>query len=115
MTSKVCEGLCKCTLILYSKKHVSNQHVVFQPATVSRCGMIYLEPSALGWDPILKSWLNTLPESYGKDFSKLVDALFQWIVPPCLTFVRKQCKVRDKNNAVYDIQYTQQKMNVFLK
>ncbi|CAB3982986.1 dynein heavy chain 12, axonemal-like, partial [Paramuricea clavata] len=62
------------------------------PATVSRCGMIYLEPAALGWDPILKSWLNTLPESYGKDFSKLVDALFQWIVPPCLTFVRKQCK-----------------------
>ncbi|XP_046853910.1 dynein axonemal heavy chain 12-like isoform X2 [Xenia sp. Carnegie-2017] len=62
------------------------------PATVSRCGMIYLEPSALGWNPILKSWLNTMPESYGKDFRILVDALFQWIVPPCLTFVRKQCK-----------------------
>ena len=56
--------------------------------------MIYLEPAALGWDPILKSWLNTLPESYGKDFKALVDALVQWIVPPCLTFVRKQCKVR---------------------
>ncbi len=65
--------------------------------------MIYLEPTALGWDPILKSWLNTLPESYGKDFSKLVDALFQWIVPPCLTFVRKLCKVRHRNVVVYNL------------
>ncbi|XP_078517697.1 dynein axonemal heavy chain 12 [Lissotriton helveticus] len=63
------------------------------PATVSRCGMIYMEPLQLGWMPLVTSWLNTLPDALKqKDHLALLLDLFDWLIRPALRFLRKVCK-----------------------
>uniref|UniRef100_A0A183SIA1 Dynein heavy chain 7, axonemal n=1 Tax=Schistocephalus solidus TaxID=70667 RepID=A0A183SIA1_SCHSO len=63
------------------------------PATVSRCGMIYMEPLALGWRPLAASWLDTMPEALATGGGReTLDCLFEWAFDPCLDFVRLQCK-----------------------
>ena len=56
---------------------------------VSRCGMIYLEPSMLGWKPLMQSWINTLPKTLTEEHKDLIVSLFTRMVPSCLDFVRK--------------------------
>lgn len=48
---------------------------VASPATVSRCGMVYLEPSILGLLPFIECWLNLIPEAL-KPFSEQLKSLF---------------------------------------
>uniref|UniRef100_A0A671G5X3 Dynein axonemal heavy chain 12 n=1 Tax=Rhinolophus ferrumequinum TaxID=59479 RepID=A0A671G5X3_RHIFE len=55
------------------------------PATVSRCGMIYLEPSQLGWEPLVSSWLNSLKGPLQEpDHQALLRGLFDWLIQPTL-------------------------------
>ncbi|XP_053190892.1 dynein axonemal heavy chain 3 [Scomber japonicus] len=62
------------------------------PATVSRCGMIYMEPHQLGWSPLRDSYMNTLPESLSAEHRELIVDLFDWLVQPCLDFIDRECR-----------------------
>uniref|UniRef100_A0A2K5RBF6 Dynein axonemal heavy chain 12 n=1 Tax=Cebus imitator TaxID=2715852 RepID=A0A2K5RBF6_CEBIM len=63
------------------------------PATVSRCGMIYLEPSQLGWEPLVSSWLNSLKGPLSEpEHQALLRGLFAWLIPPSLKHRKKKCK-----------------------
>mmetsp|Transcript_18334 Transcript_18334/g.32628 ORF Transcript_18334/g.32628 Transcript_18334/m.32628 type:complete len:172 (-) Transcript_18334:167-682(-) len=64
---------------------------VASPATVSRCGMVYLEPHQLGWRPLVLSWIAALPEHMAAHKDHLL-ALFDWLVPVSLRFNRRETK-----------------------
>lgn len=66
---------------------------VASPATVSRCGMIYMEPVSLGWTPLLISWLNTLPPSFRADIKDHLKDMYLRFCPPLLHLIRR-CGVK---------------------
>lgn len=77
---------------------------VASPATVSRCGMVYMEPGALGQEPLIKSWLNTLPPGFKhkKTFIPAIENLFKKYLEQGIHFMRKNCvePVQTVNNNI---------------
>lgn len=76
---------------------------VASPATVSRCGMVYMEPEALGHQPLIDSWLLRLPENIttkSKTFAARLRGMMNHFVNPTLAFVRKHIQevVTSMNN-----------------
>ena len=60
------------------------------PATVSRCGMIYMEPISLGWRPLFRSWLKQRPEGFNDQYKRLLSDMFERFVDPCIGLLRKR-------------------------
>lgn len=62
------------------------------PATVSRVGMIFCEIRNLDWQPLRDVWLLSLPVTF-EEHRQLITGLFDWLFPPALYFVQKQCVI----------------------
>jgi len=60
------------------------------PATVSRCGMVYMQPSLLGWRAVMESWLDKLPDCITDDHREEIAAIFDWLAPPLLRVATKE-------------------------
>ncbi|KAH9113497.1 hypothetical protein AeMF1_012304 [Aphanomyces euteiches] len=65
---------------------------VASPATVSRTGMVYMEPASLGFDPLITSWLETLAHDFSNDTKRQLQWLFDHFVRPSMAFVTAHVK-----------------------
>jgi dynein heavy chain len=68
------------------------------PATVSRVGMIFCETRNLGWQPLRHVWIENLQhkEKWGDMLylsREFLGELFDWLIPPTVYFVQKNCAV----------------------
>ncbi|XP_034255936.1 dynein heavy chain 6, axonemal isoform X2 [Thrips palmi] len=60
------------------------------PATVSRCGMVYIDPNELKWLPFVQSWLSKL-SVLQDDFKEFVLDLFKRAVDRIFYHIAKHC------------------------
>jgi len=64
------------------------------PATVSRCGMVYVDAAELGWMPYVRSWINRLTNDAiqnSAEIKKYLLALFEIYVYEGFSFINKHC------------------------
>ena len=54
------------------------------PATVSRCGMVYVDPKNLGYNPYWQKWYHA--RGSDKEREEL-NRLFEKYVPPCIDLI----------------------------
>ena len=57
---------------------------VASPATVSRCGMVYLEPSILGLQAFVDCWIKKLPDAI-YPYNERIKELFDIFMEVCWT------------------------------
>nr|CAI5844200.1 unnamed protein product [Callosobruchus analis] len=76
-------------------------HMVFEvqdlaqasPATVSRCGMVYVDSEELKWLPYVKTWLQKLSENLvNQEMKDFMLSLFEYAVENGFIFLKKNCQ-----------------------
>jgi dynein heavy chain, axonemal len=65
---------------------------VASPATVSRCGMVYMDADQIGWRPLTLSWLAGLPSHLPASLKSHLLGLFDWLFPVSLRFLRREIR-----------------------
>lgn len=100
------------TLCLANSERIklpSTLHMMFEvqdlkvasPATVSRCGMVYMEQVHVGIMSLVQSWIDTtVTDACGKRHAKTLLQLIENHMNPAIDFIRDNCKekVATSNN-----------------
>lgn len=69
-----------------------NDLIEASPATVSRCGMVYLEPVHLGWEPLITSWGELQAEKISEKWLPFILNVILSSLKYLLPKIRKSCK-----------------------
>ena len=69
-----------------------NDLVEASPATVSRCGMVYLEPVYLGWEPLVHTWIEEMDGVIAKKFLPFIRTSLIQGIRELLPKIRRNCK-----------------------
>ncbi|KAI4587317.1 hypothetical protein MJG53_005104 [Ovis ammon polii x Ovis aries] len=64
---------------------------VASPATVSRCGMVFVDPEELKWMPYVKTWMRSVSKKLSEETQEYILNLFQRYVDDGLNFINKKC------------------------
>lgn len=69
-----------------------NDLVEASPATVSRCGMVYMEPVYLGWEPLVTTWGEEQEGAISEKHLPFIVATLKTALKYLLPRIRKHCK-----------------------
>ncbi|KAM6459278.1 dynein axonemal heavy chain 14 [Liasis olivaceus] len=64
------------------------------PATISRCAMVYVDPTDLGWEPYVKTWLESISEIIPENSIEYLESLFHSSIKLGLAFLNKHKKMQ---------------------
>ncbi|KAJ3330625.1 Dynein heavy chain 6, axonemal, partial [Kappamyces sp. JEL0680] len=78
-------------------KMTPSMHMLFEvgdlavasPATVSRCGMVYMDPAILGWRAYVKMWNRKQAATVPEELKEFLQSLFTLFVDKSLQYVRR--------------------------
>ena len=64
------------------------------PATISRCGVLYMDPQCLHWNLIVKTWIRKFPKFIPDIIRKKLNNLFNRFCIPLLLLIKKYSNLK---------------------
>ncbi|EAY21612.1 Dynein heavy chain family protein [Trichomonas vaginalis G3] len=84
------------------------------PATVSRCGMIYYDPSVLPWSALTETWCNKYEET-AADLMTSLKTLFDNYLPKLIQFIEVDSKNAFEVNSNYCVNNMLKLLDCFMQ